>query len=365
MKKTLISLTLLTIAAPSFCQTMGAYVNYRNKFIVFEDGVFRSAEYQKPMAFRVGGSYVAYLDNAENLKVFQNGRAIKLEGARSIDPVVTNHLMAYTIAGVLKVFDSGKTRTLCYNTGQHVVQDSIVAWSDMVNQTLNIYERGESVILEDGLAAEPINNFKAGDNILAYITNFERKFKVYYQGEVWEINDYVDEDMRYEVGRDLVGFEDVSTRTFNAFYQGQVYDVEDFMPREFKVGDGIMAYIDVADDLKVFEDGMIYTAADFAPESFLVQDSLVIWKQQGFLWCFKDGQTHQVARYIPQQWQASWGTIAFIDQNNNISMFKDGQVSVLTRENVREFDLNRNVIVYKTGVNTNKVWYKGRVYEGE
>lgn len=365
MKRSISILVFVCLIVPSFAQTMGAYVNYRNKFMVFEDGIFRSAEYQVPKAFKIGGNYVAYLDNADNLKIFRNGRSVKLEGTRSIDPTVTNYFMGYTVAGVLKVYDDEKLKTLCYNTGEHVVQDSIVAWSDRVNQTLSVYEYGKTTVIEDGIAGEPINNFKAGDNILAYVTNVERKFKVYYDGDVWDVNDYVDPNMRYGVGRDLVAYEDVSSRTFNAFYQGNVYDIEDFMPKKFVVGDGIMAYIDIAENLKVFEGGKIYTAADFAPDNFLVQDSLVIWQQQGFLWCFNNGQTYQVSRYIPRQWKASWSTLAFIDQNNNISMFKDGQVSVLARENIREFDLNRNVIVYKTGVNTNKVWYKGKVYEGD
>jgi len=124
--------------------------------------------------------------------------------------------------------------------------------------------------------------------------------------------------------------------------------------------------VDVGDYLKVFEGGKIYTAAEFAPDKIFVMDSMVVFEQLGFLWCFKDGQTYQVARYKPEQWRASWGTIAFLDQNGFIRVFRDGKEEVLSRdERVKEFDLNRNVIVFKVGVNTNKVWYNGKIYQNE
>lgn len=362
----LLAFSLVLAVLPVLAQTMGAYVNYRDRLIVFDDGVFKEIEYQKPHAVKVGGNYVAYLDNTDNLKVYQNGQVKTLEGSRNIDPTVTNYFLGYKVAGALKVYHDGKLTPLCYNTGAHIVQDSIVAWFDEVNMTLNIYENGETIILEDALALDPINNFKAGDNILAYITNVERKFKIYYDGGVWIINDFVPKDMEYKVGRDLVAYQDVSDKTFKAFYKGETYDIENFMPKRFEVGDEILAYVDVADNLKVFEGGQIYTAAEFAPDKIFVQDSLVMFEQQGFLWAFKDGKTHQVTRYIPKQWRASWGTIAFLDQNGFIRVFQDGEENMLSRdETVNEFDVNRNVIVFKVGVNTNKVWYKGRLYQNE
>ena len=59
-----------------------------------------------------------------------------------MEPTVTDHYLGYVIAGVLK----GPRReaapdTVCYNTGGHIVEDSVVAYFDERNQRLSAWYR--------------------------------------------------------------------------------------------------------------------------------------------------------------------------------------------------------------------------------
>ena len=68
--------------------------------------------------------------------------------------------------------------------------------------------------------------------------------------------------MVYEAGRDIVAFLDVPDQTFKVFYRGEVTELETFTPKSFQVGDEILAYVDNLGKLKYFENGKVKTISN-------------------------------------------------------------------------------------------------------
>jgi hypothetical protein len=352
---------LLLLTGYMSAQHMAAYLDYRDRFFVFDRGETRQLESYKITSFQVGGKCLGYINYGGDLKVYHNGSDRILERVPPTEYHVTDYLMGYSLYSILKVFDDGDVMTLCSNTNGYIVADSLIIYYDEVQQQLNVYQNGRIQTIEDGLMQWPIRSYDAGDNIIAYITTFDNKFKIYYRGEVIVVDDNVEETV-YKAGRDIVGFMNLVTNAFMVFYKGDYFDLEPFAPKSFQMGDEMMAYVTREGDFRVFENGELITISTFEPEFYTLTDSTLIFSEDGFLktWC--DGRVYEVERYIPEIFRISERSVAYIDVNRRIQAFIKCKPVTISYEMVNDLDMVRNLIIFNVGVNTTKIWYNGVVY---
>jgi hypothetical protein len=330
--------------------------------IVFDRGAFRQVEPRKPTTIHIGGNYVAYTDNRDDLKVYRDGKTHLVDQASEIDFTVTDHLLGFSLAGILKVFD-GKPKLLTPNVGPYVVEDSLIMFKDQLQGAVYVYYNGETIKLEDQLAGNAMVQVKTGDNVVAWVSAFDRKLKVFYQGEALELSEFVTE-MDFKCGLDLVAFRDAYDNSFRAFHQGRIYDLEDQMPHRYEVGKGIMAWLDLTGAIKILQDGMVYTAMGYEPQSWDVIDSLVVIQDRGVFNVFADGRFHEVERVVPQKWQVSWGTLAYVDVDRTLKVWRKGRTEVILQgQPVQEFRVDRGLVIARQNIRTARIWWRGQIYD--
>jgi hypothetical protein len=352
---------LIALSLQSPAQHLAAYLDYMDRFFVFDRGETKQLESYKLSSFQVGGNCVGYVNYHGDLMVYHNGSSRLLERTRPTEYIVTDYLMGYAINSVLKVFDDGEVKMLCNNTNGYIVEDSLITFYDEVQQQLKVYHKGQTRVLEDGLMEWPIRSYQSGDNILAYITTFDDKFKIYYRGEVIIVDQNVQETI-YKAGRDIVGFMNLATNAFMVFYKGQFFDLEPFRPESFQMGDEMMAYVSQEGDFKIFENGELVTIHTFPPDAYVLKDSTLVFEDQNFLktWC--GGRVVEIERYIPKVYKLSEKSVAYIDINNRIKANVRCEPVLVSYEMVNELDMVRNIIIFNEGVNTIKIWYQGKLY---
>jgi hypothetical protein len=361
MKTIYTSLLLAFLYQLAPAQHLAAWLDYIDRFLVFDHGRTSQLEHYKVTSFEVGGLCIMYVDYSHNLKVYYDGKVIKLEDMAPTEYTATDYLAGYSVYNVLKIFEEGQQKVICSNVEQYVVEDSLVVYYDRAQQRLEAYHDGTTVILEDGLLQWPLRSYRSGDNIFAYITSFDDKFKIWYHGQLMVINEFVRETV-YKAGRDIVAYINQPTNAFVAFYKGDFYMLEPFMPRSFEVGDEFMAYVDINGAFKIFEGGDLKVISSYPPDFYQVTDSTLVFGEDGFLktWC--DGQVYEVERYIPELYRVSERTIAYTDVNRRIKAFSKCERINISYEMVNSLDMIRNLIIYNMGVNTTKIWYNGKVY---
>jgi hypothetical protein len=346
----------------SIAQDVTAFLDFMDRLHVFDRGVTTQVEPQKPHVLHFGGNKVVYADVRDDLKVYQNGKVEVIDRASGIVPVVTDHFVGFEVAGILKVYD-GRTRVICPNVGVYVIEDSVVAFKDEINQTVNVYYRGNTVKLEDQLAGNAVVQWKAGDNVIAWVSAYDRLFKAFYRGQFYELGDLVT-DLDYQCGLDIVAYRDPYDHTFKVFHQGTIYDLEERMPQRYEVGKGVMAWLDLTGSLKVFEGGHIHTAMTFEPQRWTVVDSLLVIEDQSFFNVFSNGKLHTVERMVPQQWQASWGALAYVDVDRALRYWRDGKGEVIIGASLpQEFHLERGIVRARVNNNTWRVWWNGTAFD--
>jgi hypothetical protein len=356
----LLLITSILISCWASAQNIAAFSDYQKKFVVFDNGSFRQLEFQPVLSYQIGDRCIGYLTNANTLKAYYNH--IDYELSTMVDAYnVTDNLIAYKLADQLYVFEGGKKTLLSRYVGYFEANDSIIAFFDVEKYYLQAYYNGKVHTLEDGLLYDNTKAFEVGNNMMAYVDAFEN-FKVFYQGKVHHIMQ-INLPVDVKLGRNIMAFIDPVTDMLQVFYNHQLSSLEPFKPKAFQVGYEKVAYIDNTETFKLFDNGEIYTISSFAPDKFLLKDNILAYEQLGQLYVFYKGKSVRVENYIPASYQISDNAIVWVDMNGNLKLIEEGNLTTLTYERVNEYKVLRNVIIYNQGVNTTKVYYKGKTYE--
>jgi hypothetical protein len=359
LKVFILSLAVISVAQG---QDIAAFVDFFYRVHVFDHGKFSQIDPQRPKVLKLGGNKVVFRDVRDDLMIYQNGELKRLDRASGLEPTVTDHLVGYRVAGILKVYDD-RLRMLTPNVQDFIIEDSLVAFKDEIRQHISVYYRGETIKLEDQLAGNAVVDWKAGDNVVAWISSFDRLFKVFYRGRIYQLSDLVTE-MDFQCGLDMVAYQDAFDHTFKVFHQGTIYDLEDRMPHRYEVGKGVMAWLDLTNALKVFQGGKVSTVMDFAPAKWGVVDSLLVIEDQAFFNVFSRGRLQTVERVVPRSWQASWSTIAYVDVDGVLKVWRDGTThNVVGPQLYQQFELDRNILIVRLNNRTARVWWRGQTYD--
>ena len=362
-----IRITVLVIAlhastVAGFCQHLAAFNDHLNHFWAFEAGMFQQLEHIEIQEYQVGGILVAYIDNRNNLKIYRNGNVETLMNGAPIRFTATDYLLGYSLYQQLNVYDNGKTKLLSTDCDGYIVRDSLIVWHNQVKKTLQVYYNGRIITLIDGLLYFPVEDFKAGDNNIAFIHSSTRQFYLYYLGRLQVLDDYA-EELVYEAGRDIVAYMDVPDQAFYANFRGENFALETFRPKSFEVGDEMLAYVDNLGKLKMFEKGEVQTISSYEPQYYSVEDKVLIFEEQGFLKTVCNGKIYIVERYIPQPMKTDFSTIVYLDQSGFAKAFQRCEPITLSYEKVKEISLYRDLILYIEGANKTRIFFNGTVYD--
>lgn len=342
-------------------QTIAAYVNFRNQFVVFDDGESKIIEQLPPKSFKVGPDYLAYIDNVDNLKVYYKGVVELIDPGVIINYYAGDDYLVFEKYQQIKVWHDGHLKNLGNNITAYLASDSIVAFYDQNYKNFHIYYGDQEFDLGDGLVDVPINDYKIGNNIFAFIDTYQMTFTVFYQNEFIDLSRVI-RTVDYQVDADIVAYVDDETNNFKAFYKGDIYDLETLAPKMYKTGRGMVAYVNQNEEFIVFYNGDKYRVLNFMPQSFEVKDSLVMFDQEGFLNIFYNGETQQIERYIPNSFDWGWSTFAYLDENLRIRSVMKGEKHFVINETLREVLVYRNIIVIRFGNNRWAVHYNNMNY---
>lgn len=347
----------------STAQPFAAFHDNQERFFIFDNGKIIEAEYLPVKGFSVGGRCLLYVDNRNRLKMYYKGEITTLSVNEPEHFTALDYLAVYSIGGIVKIIDEGHEFTVSTNAVGYSAQDSMVTFYDLSRQLLAVYYRGRIEMLEDGLIGNMANQFRSGDNTVAYISSRTKDFKVFYGGENRIIEPF-SFGGSFKAGRDIVAFVNNSDQHFKIFFRGEIIEAEDFPPEAWSVGNGICAYIDHTGTFRVFSNGESEDISSVKPDFFRVEDQMVIYGEYGYFKVWYDGQIYTLETYIPpgDNWQADWNSIVYVDINRNVKIFSKGDHRVLTYDLAESVKLYNDVVVVNKGMNNHNVYMAGKKY---
>jgi len=362
MKKITLIIMIACFQIIGYGQYLAAFNDNVHHFWIFEAGTFQQVEYLEIQEFQVGGILVAYIDNAGNLKVYRNGKVEQLMEGNPIKFEATDYLLGYSVYEQLNVYDNGKIQVLSTACDGYIVRDSLIAWHDRVRKTIDVYYNDRKTTIMDGLIYNPLQEFKAGDNTLAFVHTSSEAFYLFYQGQLQILDQYV-QDLLFEAGRDVVAWVDVPDQALNVFYRGEVTELEAFQPKSFQVGDEMVAYVDNLGKLKLFDNGQVTTITSYEPQYYNVNDRVLVFEEQGFFKTYCNGEVYIVERYQPEPYLTDYNTIAYLDESRFLKLFQYCQPTFITYDIVTEISLIRDLVIFVQGINKTNIYFNGQIYQ--
>ena len=353
-----IILLFLCIFSYPKAQNLSAYSDYKNYFFVFDDGITKELEYEPIKTYQVGGNSIAYIDNSDNFKAYFNGKKYDLLDVPPNNFYSTDDLLVYFKNSILSVFDKGEITTISYRTNNYIVGDSLVGFFDETMSSFKVYYQGQITEVESAIDKPPFSNFKAGDNTLAYV-NYNDHFKVFYHQHVFDLES--SSPVSFQAASNTVAYIDGNTKFLKAFYLGKPYILENNSPSSFSVADDMVAYIDNTGSFKIFYQGQTIKLLSFEPSFYEAEDKMVVYYDKGFLSIFYKGKTVQLENFIPIQYQKDFNSFAYRDRIDILKVFYDGELQQISNEKVNSFELTRNVLKFNTGLNNLHFFCKGKI----
>lgn len=344
----------------AFAQPFSAFTDVRQEFYVMDNGQINKLESLIPVNFKIGRSYIAYLDNQRIFKIYRDGATQVVTDLFTTQFDVSDHLLLFRSANMIAVIDDGNVTTLSGLSDRYALGDSLVAFYDNNRQSFNVYYNGKINELETFLNVGSGDfNFqstvKVSDNMLAYI-NFNDQFKVYFNNDLETIeNQHVNS---FQVGRNTVGYVDINN-IFKVYHKGQVYTLDPFKPKSYAVGDDVIAFVSSDGYFKIFHNGNLHTIGFYEPK-YQVADRVVAFQDlNGFFKAFYEGEQTMIDNYYPDKFKIGYNSLAYINKANILRYFHKGKISDVTMMNILDMRLDFDVLQYKVGFNAFKFFYNG------
>jgi hypothetical protein len=339
-------------------QNLAAYSDYRNYFNVFDNGVYQQLEYLPVKSFKVGAVAVPYIDNTGEFRIYYNGRKFHQTYATDFTYSVSDYLVAFKVGYVLSVFEKGISKKLTYYCSQFYLDDSLVVYLDDSNYNLEVYYNGGVTELESSMLELP-RSIKTGSNIVAYVTQSDY-FRIFYRGEILEIDNTA--PVSFQAGKDIAAYIDGYNHYFQLFYKGEVAKADINAPESYKVGFGIVAYIDYESNFRVFSNGATRKLISNKPNFYAVKGNIIVYGFNNELYIYQNNESKLVSDVLPTDYQLGNNGIAYIDYDKHLKYYSKGKSYVVSFEPVDKYYINNDVIWYKVGVNTWKVFMNGNTY---
>jgi hypothetical protein len=269
----------------------------------------------------------------------------------------------------------------------HSMAQPLYPYWDKYNSHFNIYDAGQIKTLETA----PVQGFKSGNNICAYITDVldfkiyaDGKSKlvskflpksydcsdalvawssgiasyVYYNGNVKKIcdqcNDFTLNDSMLQF-TDRLGF-------FNIFYDNKIRSLDILPTTNFTLGRNLITYVNRNDQLTVwFKDTTV--ALEYFSDSSKYACGL---NTVGFidigrkLKVFYNKQVFTLDKLRPKSFVVGDDMVAWVDQNNNLKLFHKGNIFLLETYDPGNFNIIDGIMYYRSNHNELKVFENGK-----
>jgi len=364
LKATACLVFLVIYLHPASGQPLSTYVNLQNQVMVWDNGMIRKVDYLQPIEVKVGRSAIPYIDNSRSFKIYYGGGVRMLNQGITNEFNISDNLISFLNARSLNVFDRGNVKHLSGICEQYYLGDSVLLFLDGVRREWKLYYNGEVYPVENFLAAEAItssggNAVKVSDNIAAYV-NYANQFRIFYLGHIIPQEEYLVQG--FSVGRNTVAYLNAN-REFNVFHKGATIKVEEFAPTMYKAGDDLVAFQSNDGYFKVFYNDSVYRIGFFTPNNLKVVDNIVAYQDPtGYLKVFYKGQIYTLESFYPENLEIKYHSLAYVNRANVLRMFSEGELYDVTSASVDKWWLYYDVLQYQIGQNIFRIFYRGVEY---
>ncbi len=242
-------------------------------------------------------------------------------------------------------------------TNQFFATDNLVAYVN--SKSLNVFDRGTIKNL-----TTITDRYLIGDSVIFFKDGIRDEYKIYYDGEVFPAENFLAQDAvsSAQVSDNMVAYMNYANQ-FRIFYGGELLQQEDYRVESFGVGRNTVAYIDANRRFRAFHSGNTFTIDEYAPKSYATGDDLVAFvTNDGYFKIFHDDSVHNIGFFQPE-YQVGDHVVAFQDPGGYLKVFYKGEIYTLDTYYPQKMSLSYNSLAYVSQTNTLRMFYDGEIYD--
>jgi hypothetical protein len=239
---------------------------------VFEKGKSQKVSYYCSQ-FYVGDSLVAYYDDSNyNLGVYYNGSNGPVESSLLASPQnvkAGSNILAYVNqSGYFKLFYHGEvididvTTPMSFEAGR-----DIVAYVDGYQKYFHLFYKGQSAQVD----VNPPESYKVGYGVMAYV-DYDGNFRVFNNGATRRLLSQKPDF--FDVKGNMIVY--AYNGEFRTFADGESKLIDDILPKEYKLSNDGVAYVDLVGKLKFYTSGKMHTVSHETVNEYYVNND-VVW----------------------------------------------------------------------------------------
>jgi hypothetical protein len=304
-----------------------------------------------------GQNLGAYTDYKNYFFAFDGGPNIELESQPVKSYKVGGNAVAYiNSADNFRAYYKGEIYDLLsISPLDYQVTDNYVLFNrDMI---LSVFDNGKQTRLSGYC-----NSYAAGDSIIAFFDLNSSILKVYTNGQIQELDNLLGKEadsIKFKVGDNVVAYINTADQ-FKIFYREHILNLESNAPASFQAGRNIVSYIDgYTQSFKIFYNGMSYTVESTPPLSYVTADDMVAYvSSTGDFKIFYQGQLLKASSFAPTFYEARDRVIVFFD-GKFFTAFYNGKITTLETY-VPTYQLDYNTVAYIDRSNYLQALYNGK-----
>ncbi|MDR2836378.1 MAG: hypothetical protein LBV69_09370 [Bacteroidales bacterium] len=356
------SIFLMLNSYKIYSQNISLLTDYLGNVEVFDNGKFKQIEYKPLRSYQVGNNAIAYEDNAGNFKIYYND-FVRNVGVFVDDYACSNGLIAFSYRKVFKVFDDGDIKLLSLSALNYYVGTNIIVWYDNAESKVKAYYQKKIYDLDDALMNDTITPIYGANNIAAYFDSRDY-LNIFYNEDIYpvELSERVSD---IKAGKNLIAFIDENNSSFQTFYYGELTEVENFKPISYKTGDNFIAYIDANGYFKVFRDFNVATLDINTPSFFEIKNNIMVFGVQNYFKAYIGDKLFTLETILPEQYIVNNNVCAYIDQRGALKYFNGEKTETVSYEKIKKFELTGNILKFSYGINSESLYWNGKIYNND
>lgn len=276
---------------------------------------------------------------------------LQIKVGRSVIPYLDN-------ARNFKIyFNGGVTKLNVGFTNDFQVTDNLVVFQNATS--LHVFDQGEVTNL-----STMASQFYLGDSLVLFLDEIRSEYKAYYQGSIYPIEGFLAGNALNMVKvSDNIGAYVNYANQFRIFYQGKIIPQEDYEVVNFAVGRNTVAYVDINRQFKLFHKGQTYILEDFPPSSYQVGDDLVAYvSNDGYFKVFHAENLETVGFFTPE-YRVVDHVLAYKDASGYFKVFYQGETHSLESYFPSKLIMGYHSLAYVNQTNMLRLFSEGQIYD--
>ena len=301
----------------------------------------------------------AFVDIQNQLMVWDRGMIHKVDFMPPTSMKIGRTAIPY--------LDNSRSFKIYYNGGVKEVNngftnaffatDNLVAYLNQ--KSLNVYDKGVSKNL-----AGVCDQYFIADSVILFLDSYKGEYRAYYNKEIYTVESYIPDSVlaNLKVSDNIIAYVNFANQ-FRIFYRGKLLGQEDYPVKNFDAGRNTVAYVDIDRKFKVFHSGQTFVLDDFAPSSYKVGDNFVAYVSgDGYFKVFYSDSVHTIG-YMNPAYQVGDNVMAFKDPGGALKVFYQGNITEMESYYPTGMIIQYNSLAYLNSGNTLRLFTEGEVFD--